>query len=125
VRAFLRTLVAVAVIIALSVSGVAACTGDAQTDHARMACCKAMHQTCAKRASVHNCCKTERSGHQTMASPAPVTASKMVAPHAAAIASALALASTASASRVEFGSATAVQHKPHSPPYLHHLVLLI
>jgi len=125
VRAFVRILVAVAVIVALSVSSVAACTGDAQTDHASMACCKAMHQTCAKHASVRSCCKTKRGGQQTMASPTASAVSKMLPPHTSSATSVVTLSATAAVSRVEFGGGQPVRHKPHSPPYIRHLVLLI
>jgi hypothetical protein len=121
-----RTFIALFLAASVGVAAVAACAGEAQTIHAKMACCKAMGKACEKRTAVADCCATDQDAHQT-AGIAAAVASNRLSLHAASAATTVAVVGGPDTPIVHLASRTELpdRHRPHSPPHLRHTALLI
>ena len=126
VGCYQRFVVVLALIASIGATGLAACTGEPETAHAQMACCKAMGTDCPMHKKAADCCKTGKNSHQggaLMASPAMkllggmASTTVVFAPIAPSMVDPFQRITT---------SAPSDRHKPHSPPpSLRHIPLLI
>jgi hypothetical protein len=127
VRSFARTFIALLLAASVGVAALAACAGEAQTIHAKMACCEAMGKACEKRTAVADCCATDQDAHQT-AGIAAAVASNRLSLHAASAVTAVVVVGGPYTAIVHPDSTTDFRpdhHRPHSPPHLLHIALLI
>ena len=77
VRSFSRSFLVLALVASIGAASLAACTGEPQSDHAQMACCKAMGRDCPMHQSAADCCKTEKNSHQDGALTAALASIKL------------------------------------------------
>ena len=60
VRVVGRVIVALATVASVAVAGVTACAGEPPTSQAKIACCQAMDQACARMGNGLSCCNAEQ-----------------------------------------------------------------
>ena len=127
VRSFSRSFLVLVLVASIGTASLAACTGEPQSDHAQMACCKAMGKDCPMHQTAADCCKTEKNSHQGGALTAALASMKLsVGMASTAFTFAPIAPSVVDPFQRIATSAPSDRHQPHSPPpHLRNVPLLI